>query len=133
MKKSLLHIVLFMVALFLASCQSSGESDDTLNTESNEFIEQAPFSAAYVQNSEEEISSLPNSMPEAEETDGRIESSRVNAITRSVEKGSGAVVSIMATEPIKQQDPTRDEFFRFFFGDQFPRENTSMGSGFIIS
>ena len=133
MKKILRHIALFTFALFLASCQSSGEGDDVTNSESSRFTEREPFSAAYVENSEIEVSRSLNSPSEVEETDGRIESSRVNAITRSVEKGSGAVVSIMATEPIRQQDPTRDEFFRFFFGDQFPKENTSMGSGFIIS
>ena len=133
MNKNIPHIVLFVLALFLASCQSSGESDNTLSSESNEFVESAPFSAAYVENSDEGMSSVSSPETEFDENDGRIESSRVNAITRSVEKGSGAVVSIMATEQIRQQDPARDEFFRFFFGDQFPRENTSMGSGFIIS
>ncbi|MDZ7758153.1 S1C family serine protease [Rhodohalobacter sp.] len=133
MKKILRHIALFTFALFLASCQSSGESDDVTNSEASQLTDSEPFSAAYVENSEGEASRSLISPPEAEETDDRIESSRVNAITRSVEKGSGAVVSIMATEPIRQQDPTRDEFFRFFFGDQFPKENSSMGSGFIIS
>lgn len=133
MKKILLHIALFTFALLLASCQSSGESEEITDPESDQIIEKAPFSAAYVQNSEAENGSSENSLPEMEETAGRIESSRTNAITRSVEKGSEAVVSIMATEPIRQQESPRDEFFRFFFGDQFPRENTSMGSGFIIS
>ncbi len=133
MKKILLHIALFTFALFLASCQTSEENEDISNTESDQYVERAPFSAAYVQNSEGENARTVNSVSEMNETDGRIESSRINAITRAVEKGSEAVVSIMATEPIRRQDSPRDEFFKFFFGDQFPRENTSMGSGFIIS
>jgi serine protease Do len=50
-----------------------------------------------------------------------------------VEKASNAVVSIMATEPIRRPETIHDEFFRFFFGDQLPRENVNMGSGFVIS
>ncbi|PWN08271.1 hypothetical protein DDZ15_00565 [Rhodohalobacter mucosus] len=38
----------------------------------------------------------------------------------------------MATEPVRQLNP-QDEFFRYFFGGQMPRENSSMGSGFLIS
>lgn len=58
---------------------------------------------------------------------------RKNAITAAVEKTSGAVVSIMASAPVQRRDTPQDDFFRFFFGDRMPRDNTSMGSGFIIS
>lgn len=134
MKKFLTHIILFTLALFLASCQSQGEHDDAASSiDSEQLTESAPFSAAYVQNSDTDNSVAVNSLSGSEDTGNRIESSRINAITRAVEKGSEAVVSIMATEPIRRQDTPRDEFFRFFFGDQLPRENTSMGSGFIIS
>ncbi len=125
---------MFTLALFLASCQSQGEHDDAASSiDSEQLTESAPFSAAYVQNSDTDNSVAVNSLSGSEDTGNRIESSRINAITRAVEKGSEAVVSIMATEPIRRQDTPRDEFFRFFFGDQLPRENTSMGSGFIIS
>ena len=131
-KNSLLYIALFALPMLFTSCQSQ-ESNNGSQAESEQFVERAPFSAAYVQNSDELNRSSESSITDFEETGNRIESTRINAITRAVENGSEAVVSIMATEPIRRQDTPRDEFFRFFFGDQFPRENTSMGSGFIIS
>ncbi|TVR28697.1 MAG: PDZ domain-containing protein [Balneolaceae bacterium] len=51
----------------------------------------------------------------------------------AVEKASSAVVSVMATETVRRFESPHDEFFRYFFGGQLPRENTNMGSGFIIS
>ncbi|PKD43899.1 S1C family serine protease [Rhodohalobacter barkolensis] len=97
-------------------------------------MERAPFSAAYVENSDS-VSDIDseNESTDLQQSEPEIETSRINAITRAVEKGSEAVVSIMATEPVRRQETPRDEFFRFFFGDQFPQENTSMGSGFIVS
>lgn len=62
-----------------------------------------------------------------------IHAGRRNAITAAVERASGAVVSIMASAPVQRRDTPQDEFFRFFFGDRMPRDNTNMGSGFIIS
>jgi hypothetical protein len=112
------------IGLLFFSCQHSGESDQSQG-EDNRSTERAPFSAAYVENSDS-VSNLDseNEATNLQQPEPRIETSRINAITRAVEKGSEAVVSIMATEPIRRQETPRDEFFRFFFGDQFPRENT---------
>jgi len=62
-----------------------------------------------------------------------IENSRTNAITNAVESASAAIVSITATEVFEQRGTPQDQFFRHFFGLETPTENTSMGSGFIIS
>jgi serine protease Do len=95
-------------------------------------LEEMPFSAAFIENNEE------HSDEEHSESDnpgesGTISTSRSNAITNAVEMASNAVVSIMATEPIRGPETIHDEFFRFFFGDRLPRENVNMGSGFVIS
>ncbi|MCC5942281.1 MAG: trypsin-like peptidase domain-containing protein [Balneolaceae bacterium] len=91
-----------------------------------------PFSAAFVENNDQ---FLEENLPEDQilATTGEISAGRANAITAAVESASSAVVSIMATEPVQQFETLQDEFFRFFFGGQLPRENTNMGSGFIIS
>lgn len=118
-----------------SSCQNSGKSDQNRGERNdNQSMERAPFSAAYVENSDS-VSDFDseNESTDLQQSEPGIETSRINAITRAVEKGSEAVVSIMATEPVRRQETPRDEFFRFFFGDQFPQENTSMGSGFIVS
>lgn len=130
-----LHIALLGIGLLFSSCQNSGESDQNRGErDDNRSMERAPFSAAYVENSDS-VSDFDseNESTDLQQSEPEIETSRINAITRAVEKGSEAVVSIMATEPVRRQETPRDEFFRFFFGDQFPRENTSMGSGFIVS
>lgn len=97
-----------------------------------EELSEPPFSAAFI---EEEAANA--SDPETEEQQlavmNNIANSRTNAITTAVEKASEAVVSVMATEPVRRPGNLHDEFFRFFFGDQMPRENSNMGSGFIIS
>lgn len=118
--------------MLMAACQPGadqhGQSDDS------ELSERQPFSAAYLEDQDmEQPENVENPFGKPQELTTRIESTRENAITRAVEIGSSAVVSIMATEPIRRPDNPRDEFFRFFFGEQMPRENTNMGSGFIIS
>jgi len=114
----------------MAACQSDTEQNQSGDENSSEG---PPFSAAYLEDQEIEGSDVENQFGEAEELNSRIESTRKNAITHAVELGSPAVVSIMATEPVQRPDNPRDEFFRFLFGEQMPRENTNMGSGFIIS
>lgn len=94
--------------------------------------EEIPFSAAYIENNDPFVE---ENSPEDQTliTTGEISAGRANAITTAVKSASSAVVSIMATEPVQQFETLQDEFFRFFFGGQLPRENTNMGSGFIIS
>lgn len=113
---------IFIFAAFLAAgCdkteESAGNSDQ-------------PFSAAYFENVPIRGGSSSKSGDASTET---LNASRENAITTAVEKASNAVVSIMATETIRRYESPRDEFFRHFFGDRLPRENTNIGSGFIIS
>jgi len=130
LSRKLLHTVFGFLLLLMAACQSDTEQNQSGDENSSEG---PPFSAAYLEDQEIEGSDVENQFGEAEELNSRIESTRKNAITHAVELGSPAVVSIMATEPVQRPDNPRDEFFRFFFGEQMPRENTNMGSGFIIS
>lgn len=92
--------------------------------------EDQPFSAAYI---EEESSENINTKPEDDPAtiSESVEESRSNAITRAVERASPAVVSITVTSTRNYQS-AQEEFFRFFFGEP-PRDNSSMGSGFLIS
>lgn len=101
--------------------------DDTAQNSTNP--EDQPFSAAYVEEAPEEIVDEPEtSSPEISES---VEESRSNAITRAVEKASPAIVSVTVTSTRNYQS-AQEDFFRFFFGEP-PRENSSMGSGFLIS
>lgn len=116
----LLHYSLFIL-LGIAGCEKSSDEAAVSSDQ--------PFSAAYFEN-----------VPLAGDVPGNgnantesLNAERGNAITHSVENASSAVVSIMATETIQRYRSPRDEFFRHFFGDRLPRENTNMGSGFIIS
>jgi serine protease Do len=65
--------------------------------------------------------------------------SRQNAITRTVDMVSRAVVGINVTEIREYQDPLsnlfgNDPFFRQFFGNRnYQQEVKSLGSGFLIS
>lgn len=92
--------------------------------------EDQPFSAAYVEEDPpEEIETVPEN--DSAIISESVENSRSNAITRAVEKASPAVVSVTVTSTRNYQS-AQEEFFRFFFGEP-PRENSSMGSGFLIS
>lgn len=71
--------------------------------------------------------------PAPQQLSEELHDQRGNAITRAVAEASPSVVSIMATTVQDRVGDPRDEFFRYFFGDQMPRENTSVGSGFLIS
>lgn len=68
-----------------------------------------------------------------------ISKSRQTAITRAVEKVSGAVVGINVIEIREYRDPManffgNDPFFRQFFGNRnYRQEVKGLGSGFIIS
>lgn len=115
------YSLIFLAVLIIAGCESSSD-DETAGP--NE-----PFSAAYFENSPVHG----NTPSRVKENTEELNADRSNAITRSVEKVSNAVVSVMATETIRRYESPRDEFFRHFFGDRLPRENTNMGSGFIIS
>ena len=125
MKNRLYYNSLLIAALFfLSQC--------TPDSRSLEAGDSAPFSAANV----EESAEVPEqkSEPGTEQNFQRqIDTSRGNAITMAVEKASSSVVSIMVTSPVESSRFSRDEFLRHFFGDQLQRENTQMGSGFIIS
>jgi len=89
-----------------------------------------PFSASMVESSPR--NQISADQP-GEGGDVPIGESRRNAITNTVDSASPAVVSVMATKVITRRNDPRDDFFRYFFGQQMPQENTSMGSGFIIS
>lgn len=91
-----------------------------------------PFSAADIESSTDAIPSETDT-GEPQSLRDEIDTSRSNAITRAVEKANSSVVSIMVTSQVQSSRYPRDEFLRYFFGDQIQRENTSMGSGFIIS
>lgn len=127
MKATLLYSISILLILFSTACSN----DPVLENIQPEDQDEVPFSAANVN----------NNMPTAEEFSERnglaegvtIDLSRTNAITMAVEKASSAVVSVMATETVRRFESPHDEFFRYFFGGQLPRENTNMGSGFIIS
>lgn len=125
LKNRLYYNSLLIAALFfLSQC--------TPDSRSLEAGDSAPFSAANV----EESAEVPEqkSEPGTEQNFQRqIDTSRGNAITMAVEKASSSVVSIMVTSPVESSRFSRDEFLRHFFGDQLQRENTQMGSGFIIS
>lgn len=116
--------MLIVSLLFLLQCTSD-----------NQFSEpggDVPFSAADVEESVEPL--VPDEEPEAAKNpQEQIDTSRRNAITKAVENASTSVVSLMVTSPVESSRFPRDEFLRHFFGDQLPRENTQMGSGFIIS
>ncbi len=116
---------LLITALFiLAQC-----TPDSRSTESGSSI---PFSAADVE--ERADAAGQKTLPEeSQNLQDEIDTSRGNAITMAVEKASSSVVSIMVTSPAENPRFYRDEFLRHFFGDQMQRENTQMGSGFIIS
>ncbi len=124
----ILKYSLFLLTIFFlfGACEQKSFSEEQAESE------EMPFSAAYVQNNDfsEEDSITSEDYPAATEV---ITAGRANAITTAVSSASSAVVSIMATEPVQQFESIHDEFFRFFFGGQLPRENTNMGSGFIIS
>lgn len=128
MKNQLLYSILLLAgALFLVQCTSAEEpSDDSgLNP---------PFSAALIEN--EAVNGEQEATQENEIRQGfqnGIDTSRENAITMAVERASSSVVSIMVTSQVEAPRFPRDEFLRHFFGDQFQRDNSRMGSGFIIS
>lgn len=99
---------------------------------SREGSRDVPFSAADIESSTDAISSETET-ENTETLQDEIDTSRSNAITRAVENANSSVVSIMVTSQVQSSRYPRDELLRYFFGDQIQRENTSMGSGFIIS
>lgn len=128
LKKQLLYSFLLLAGvLLLLQCTSAEEpSGDSSLT--------PPFSAALIENEavngEQELKTENESRQEFQ---NGIDTSRENAITMAVEKASSSVVSIMVTSQVETPRFPRDEFLRHFFGDQFQRDNSRMGSGFIIS
>lgn len=121
---------ILFIPLFLNGCEAKEAGTDAQGTEQSDASENLPFSAVTIDNIDNGQFHDPEI--DSQEFSESIENSRRNAITRAVEKASASVVSIMATEPVRQLNP-QDEFFRYFFGGQMPRENSSMGSGFMIS
>ncbi len=116
--------LLIAASFFLLQCTPDGTS-----TEGSSNV---PFSAADIESSTDAIPSETDT-GEPQSLRDEIDTSRRNAITRAVEKANSSVVSIMVTSQVQSSRYPRDEFLRYFFGDQIQRENTSMGSGFIIS
>ncbi len=123
----LFYSVIFAFVTLLQGCL---EPETEPQTEAGQ--EEEPFSAAYLEeNTPREITV--NSESVGEENTEVITNSRSNAITNAVERASPAIVSVVATETVPISQFPNEEYLRFFFGDQFSRENTSVGSGFIIS
>ena len=116
--------LLIAASFFLLQCTPDGTS--TVGSSN------VPFSAADIESSTDAIPSETDT-GEPQSLRDEIDTSRSNAITRAVEKANSSVVSIMVTSQVQSSRYPRDEFLRYFFGDQIQRENTSMGSGFIIS
>lgn len=123
-----------IVCLLQACVPDSSETVAEDDPSPTEEVTGVPFSAAYLDSDEAmQDNELPQTGQHILIEDVTL--SRSNAITRAVEQASGAVVSVMTTSPAPRMrvDPFHEELLRFFFGEQFPRENTNMGSGFIIS
>lgn len=114
-----------MGGLLLSACSSGPDGDISAEEE------RIPFSAANLQ-PVDTVAQNPQE-PGMEEQRLSVDISRANAITNAVEMASKSVVSILATEPVRRFQTPHEEFLRYFFGGQLPRENSSMGSGFIIS
>lgn len=107
----------------MTGCAGNSSSDSHL-----ELVE-APFSASTLENSDEEGAEIYR----PESSSNRIVESRKNAITNAVDSASAAVVSIMSRRVVDRPNDPREEFFRHFFGYEQPREDSNMGSGFLIS
>ena len=120
--QNILYRSVFVVVFALAACQSSQDSNRSETSPAPERLENGRLETVLQPVPKKSVDDIDD-----------IYNDRKNAITAAVEKASGAVVSIMASAPVQRRDTPQDEFFRFFFGDQMPRDNTSMGSGFIIS
>lgn len=119
----LYNIATVCLLVLMAGCTGNSPSDDHLQQV------EAPFSASTLENSDEQGAEIyrPESSPK------RITESRNNAITNAVDSASAAVVSIMSRRVVDRPNDPREEFFRYFFGYDQPREDSNMGSGFLIS
>lgn len=120
LKKPLLYSILLTVLLLSFGC-SKNQSGGLQEIDS-------PFSASTIENS-----SPDPDLSEGQELDESVTKSRRNAITNAVDNASSSVVSVMSSKVVARRNDPRDEFFRYFFGEQQPQENNNMGSGFIIS
>lgn len=116
-------LLLVLISLF-AACNRGEFSADLPETE-------MPFSAALIEELNEAYSS-DNSSEQLQDMTAALYLSRTNAITNAVESASSSVVTIMATTQARRSQTLEEEILRFFFGEGL-RDNTSMGSGFIIS
>lgn len=127
MQRSLKNILLIFIAVLMSSCQNDNRSEQ--NPESK-----LPFSAAYIEhlNEEDESSTAEMDPEESSDLTEMVYESRSNAITNAVEKASSSVVSVMVTAQIRQHESLEEEILRYFFGEP-QRDNTNMGSGFIIT
>lgn len=127
MKQILSDNILPLLLIFAVTTCMGGETNSENEQQESNF-----FSATQIEESDE-LNPGTNSSDNGDKIQYSIESSRVNAITNAVENASAAIVSITATEVFERRDTPQDEFFRHFFGLDRPTENSSMGSGFIIS
>jgi serine protease Do len=124
---SLKTVLCAAIIFFFTGCE-----EDLHETSADET--DVPFSAAFIENNND------NDIPDVEAPDVNrqiliedLTIGRANAITRAVDQASGAIVSVISTSSAPIIDPFHEELLRFFFGEQFPRDYTNMGSGFIIS
>lgn len=125
MKQQLFYSGLIVCFSLFLGCSNPDET-----AENADNTEDQPFSAAYLEeNTPEETLDEPDT--DSAVITESVDRSRSNAITNAVEKASPAIVSI-AVSSARNYPSAQDELFRFFFGEP-PRENSSMGSGFLIS
>lgn len=125
LKKHLFYNTFILCFFLLVGCSNS--ETDSQNTVHSE---EEPFSAAYLEDAPSSGGIAADSEGVGPTPDPSLSENRSNAITRAVEKASPAIVSIVVTSPA--MNTPQDEFYSYFF-DLPQRENTSLGSGFIIS
>ncbi len=117
---------MLLSTLAIVSCTGADYQSEEAD-ENDSFFSASQIEEQQIRNTED------NNPEERNQIIHSLESSRANAITNAVEKVSPAIVSITAVEVFEGRGTPQDEFFRHFFGFNMPRENTNMGSGFIIS
>lgn len=120
--------LLFLVLVFLSACSAQQDNSENGAT-ADSFFSAADVEDESIRQKEE----MDTDHIYTEQLSSSIGNSRSNAITHAVETASPAIVSITATEVFERRQSPQDQFFRHFFGFELPRENTNIGSGFIIS
>ncbi len=113
-------IVLTGLLLFAGGCADNPESEKKQETDGPQLTAEADVYSPI-----DEVSVKKRRMQ------AEISESRRNAITSSVEQISPSVVGIVVTESGRRS--FQDPFLDFFFNPDRQRQNTHVGSGFIVS